>query len=316
MKLVVMIPCLNEAETLPLVFQTMPKTIKGIDQLEILVIDDGSTDETYEVAKKLGVVHFIRHKINRGLAISFREGLKESLKMGADIIAITDGDNQYPQQKIPELIQPILDGLADVVIADRQTSSIKHFSLFKKFLQTFGTWVLNKVSRSNVPDGTSGFRAYSREAAIQLNLIAPYSFATETVIQSGNKGQRTANITIQTNPKTRESRVMKSSISHARKSAIVILRSVMMYEPYAIFITIGVLFLLAGLIPFIHYLYLVFTANDPYGAHHLQSLIVGGVLLTASFIAFTLGLIADLIRVNRILIEEVLANQKKELYKK
>ena len=316
MKLVVMIPCLNEAKTLPLVFKTMPKSIEGIDELEILIIDDGSTDNTQEVAKKLGVKHFLIHKVNRGLAVSFREGIKESLRLGADIIVITDGDNQYPQEKIPDLIQPILDDRADVVIADRQTTTINHFSLFKKFLQVLGTWVLNKVARTNVPDGTSGFRAYSRDAAMQLNLIAPYSFATETVIQSGNKGQRIDKIIIKTNPKTRESRVMKSSISHARKSAIVILRSVMMYEPYTIFITIGLFFLIVGFIPFIHYLYLVITTRDPYGAHHLQSLIIGGVLLTASFIAFTLGLIADLIRVNRILIEEVLENQKKEIYKK
>jgi glycosyltransferase involved in cell wall biosynthesis len=311
-----MIPCLNEETTLPLVFETMPKKIKGIDSIDILVIDDGSTDKTYEIAKSLGVKHFLRHKVNRGLAVSFREGIKESLRLGADIIVITDGDNQYPQEKIPELIQPIIDNSADVVIADRQTSTINHFSLFKKFLQVFGTWVLNRVARSNVADGTSGFRAYSRSAAMQLNLVAPYSYATETVIQSGNKGQRTETIIIKTNPKTRESRVMKSSTSHARKSAIVMLRSMMMYEPYAIFLTIGIFFLLAGLIPFIHYLYLIFTVKNPGGAHHLQSLIIGGVLLTASFIAFTLGLIADLIRVNRILIEEVLENQKKQIYKK
>lgn len=316
MKLVIMIPCLNEAETLPLVFETMPKSIPGIDQLEILVIDDASTDNTYEVAKSLGVDHFIRHKVNRGLAISFREGLKESLRLGADIIVITDGDNQYPQEKIPELIQPILDNKADVVIADRQTSTIKHFSLFKKFLQVFGTWVLNKVARSNVADGTSGFRAYSRDAAMQLNLVAPL-FATETVIQSGNKGQKTETIIIKTNPKTRESRVMKSTISHARKSAVVMLRSMMMYQPYKVFISLGVFLLILGLIPFGHYAYIVIVNHTPYGGlHHIQTLIIGGILLNASFIAFTLGFVADLIRINRILIEDLLENQKKEMYKK
>lgn len=309
-----MIPCLNEETTLPLVFKTMPKKITGVDEFEILVIDDGSTDKTYEVAKKLGVKHFIRHKVNRGLAYSFREGLKESLRLGADIIALTDGDNQYPQEMIPELIKPILNGQADVVIADRRTSTIKHFSLMKKFLQVFGTWTLNKLAKTDVADGTSGFRAYSKQAAMDLNLVAPL-FATEAVIQSGNKGHKTATIVIKTNPKTRESRVMKSTISHARKSGVVILRSLMMYEPYAIFVTIGLILLVIGLIPFIHYLYLFITIKNPNGSRHLQFLIVGGVLLTASFISFTLGLIADLIRVNRILIEEVLDNQKKQLYK-
>jgi glycosyltransferase involved in cell wall biosynthesis len=316
MKLVIMIPCLNEEKTLPLVFETMPKSIKGVDQIEILIIDDGSTDKTYEVAKKLGVKHFVRHKVNQGLAVSFRDGIKGSLELGADIIVITDGDNQYPQEKIPELIKPILDNKADVVIADRQTSTISHFSPFKKFLQKFGTWVLNRAARTKVLDGTSGFRAYTKSAAIKLNTVAPYSFATETVIQSGNKKQRIEHITIKTNPKTRESRVMKSSIGHARKSAVVILRSLMMYEPYTIFGTIGLVLLIIGLIPFGHYLFLVLTTKSPNGAHHLQSLLIGGVLLTGSFISFTLGMVADLIRVNRILLEELLENQKKELYKK
>ena len=314
MKLVVMIPCLNEETTLPLVFETMPKKIAGIDEFEILVIDDGSTDKTYEVAKSLGVKHFIRHKVNRGLAFSFREGLKESLRMGADIIALTDGDNQYPQEMIPELIRPIMEGKADVVIADRQTSTIAHFSPLKKFLQVFGTWVLNKLAKTNVADGTSGFRAYSKKAAIELNMVAPL-FATEAVIQSGNKGHKTETLIIKTNPKTRESRVMKSTISHARKSGVVILRSLMMYEPYAIFVTIGLVLLILGAIPFIHYFFLYLTIKNASGPHHLQLLIVGGVLLTASFISFTLGLIADLIRVNRILIEEVLENQKNQMYK-
>ncbi|HUC95572.1 MAG TPA: glycosyltransferase family 2 protein [Candidatus Saccharimonadia bacterium] len=315
MKLVIMIPCLNEEKTLPLVFSTMPKKIDGIDEIETLIIDDGSTDDTYEVAKKLGVRHFVRHKVNQGLAYSFRDGIKGSLELGADIIVITDGDNQYPQERIPDLIKPILDRRADVVIADRQTSTIEHFSLFKKVLQKFGTWVLNKAARTNVLDGTSGFRAYSKSAAIQLNLIAPYSFATETIIQSGNKNQKIGTITIKTNPKTRESRVMKSSITHARKSGIVILRSLMMYEPYTIFGSIGLFLLIVGLIPFGHYLFLVLTVKSPNGPHHLQSLLIGGVFLTGSFISFTLGMVADLIRVNRIMIEEILENQKKELYK-
>ncbi|HEY5267518.1 MAG TPA: glycosyltransferase family 2 protein [Candidatus Saccharimonadales bacterium] len=312
-----MIPCLNEADTLPLVFETMPKTINGIDQIEVVIIDDGSTDKTVEVAKKLGVKNFVKHTKNQGLAYSFRDGIKASLEMRADIIVLTDGDNQYPQEKIPELIQPILDGKVDIVIADRHIQTIKHFSAGKKFLQKFGTWVLNKAAGTSVPDGTSGFRAYSKAAAMSLNLVTPYSFGMETIIQAGNKRQAIGIIDIKTNPKTRESRLMKSSISHAKKSGIAIARGFMMYQPYRVFISLGIFLLVLGLIPFGHYAYIVIVDHTKYGGlHHIQTLIIGGILLNASFIAFTLGFVADLIRINRILIEDVLVNQKNEMYKK
>jgi glycosyltransferase involved in cell wall biosynthesis len=317
MKLVIMIPCLNEETTLPLVFETMPKKIDGVDEIEVLIIDDGSTDKTIEIAKSLGVKHFVRHTKNQGLAFSFRDGLKASLALGADIIVLTDGDNQYPQEKIPELIQPILDQKVDIVIADRHTQTIAHFSPTKKFLQRFGTWVLNKAAGTNVPDGTSGFRAYSKAAAISLNLVTPYSFGMETIIQAGNKRQAIGYIDIKTNPKTRESRLMKSSWSHSRKNAVAISRGFMMYQPYRVFLSIGTVLLIAGLVPFGHYAYIVLVNHTPYGGlHHIQTLIIGGILLNASFIAFTLGFVADLIRINRILIEDVLVNQKNEIYKK
>jgi glycosyltransferase involved in cell wall biosynthesis len=307
-----MIPCLNEEDTLPLVFETMPKSIPGVDSIEVLIINDGSTDRTVEVARQLGVRHFVHHTRNQGLAYTFRDGLMGALDLGADIIVLTDGDNQYPQERIPDLIRPILDGRADVVIADRQTQTIEHFSPLKKFWQRSGTWFLNLVAGTDVPDATSGFRAFSKEAALKLNLVSRYSFGMETIIQSGHKRMAFAYITIKTNPKTRESRLIKSNLTHVRKSGITILRGLVTYKPYTVFLSLGLILLLVGLIPFVHYLGVVlFTPETAYGSHHLQSLIVGGVILTASFISLTLGVVADMISVNRALLEDVLTEAKR-----
>lgn len=314
MKLVVMIPCLNEEKTLPLVLDTIPKKIAGIDTIEILIIDDGSTDKTIEVAQAQGVKHFLIHTKNQGLSRSFRHGLNYAIEMGADIILQTEGDNQYPQARIPDLVKPIIDGRADTVIGDRQTQTIEHFSPQKKFLQKLGTSVLNFAAGTNVPDAISGFRAYSRKAAMQLNPIADYSWATETTIQAAHKGHKILNIPIITNPKLRESRQFKSSWQHIRKSSVTIMRAFIMYRPYAVFFSIGGILLLAGLIPYGHFIYLTVTQKNPYGPHHLQSLIGGTVLLVASFIAFTLGVIADLIRINRALLEEQLELTKRNYY--
>ncbi len=312
MKVVVMIPCLNEEATLPLVFETMPTSIPGVDSIEVLVINDGSTDRTVEVAQELVVKHFIQHTRNRGLAHTFRDGLLGALEIGADIIVLTDGDNQYPQERIPDLIKPILDGTADVVIADRQTRTIEHFSPVKKFWQRSGTRFLNLVAGTGVPDATSGFRAFSREAALQLNLVSRYSFGMETIIQSGYKRHAFGTIEIKTNPKTRESRLITSDLAHVRKSGITILRGLVTYRAYAVFLSLGLLLLLVGLIPFARYGYAaLFTSQSGYGAHHLQSLIVGGVILTASFFCFTLGIVADLISVNRALLEDILTEAKR-----
>jgi glycosyltransferase involved in cell wall biosynthesis len=313
LKLVIMIPCLNEEKTLPTVLKTIPKRISGIDKIEILVIDDGSTDKTVEVAKENGVEHFIHHRKNQGLAYSFRVGLREALSLGADIIVITDGDNQYPQERIPDLIKPILNGNADTVIADRQVQTIEHFSPAKKLLQNIGTKVLNIAAGTKVPDGTSGFRAYSKNAAIQLNQVTRWGYAMETTIQAGNKRHAIEFITIKTNPKTRESRNFKSSWQHVRRSSVTIFRSFVMYRPYAVFMTLGFVLLVLGLIPFAHYYYLYLTTGARVygGAHHLQSLIIGSVLLVGSFISFTLGIIADLIRTNRSLMEDILEELKR-----
>jgi glycosyltransferase involved in cell wall biosynthesis len=313
MKLVIMIPCLNEEETLPLVLESLPKEIKGVDKIETLLIDDGSTDKTVEVARQYGIDHIYRHTRNKGLSPSFAAGIKQSLALGADIIVLTEGDNQYPQERIPDLIQPILDGKADVVIADRQTQTIAHFSPAKKILQRVGTRVVNMVGGSNVPDSISGFRAYSRNAAIQLNPIADYSWATETTIQASQKRQAIAILPIETNPKLRESRQFKSSWQHTRRSSKTIIRAFVMYKPYTVFFLLGGFFLILGLIPFAHFAWLSITqkTGSVYGSHHLQTLIIGSVLLIASFISFTLGIIADLIRINRLLLEDTLEYLKK-----
>jgi glycosyltransferase involved in cell wall biosynthesis len=311
MKLVIFIPCFNEEQTLPLVLESIPKKIDGVDIIELLIVDDGSSDKTVEIAKSYGVRHFIRHNQNQGLSPSFKDGLNGALELGADIIVLTDGDNQYPQEKIPELIAPILEGRADTVVSDRQVQSIEHFTPSKKFLQKLGTGVLNATAGTELPDGISGFRAYSRFAAMQLSPIAHYSFATETTIQAAHKGQRIAIVPIVTNPKLRESRQFKSSWEHVRRSSVTIVRAFIMHRPYAVFLT-----LVVGLVPFIHYIYLLATTQNPNGPHHLQSLIIGTVLLTGSFISVTLGVIADLIRVNRLLIEDVLEHTKHLRYDK
>jgi glycosyltransferase involved in cell wall biosynthesis len=296
----------------PLVIKSIPKKIAGVDDIEILVIDDGSTDNTVEVAKSLGVRHFLYHARNQGLSRAFRHGINRALEMGADIIVNTEGDNQYRQERIPDLIKPILDGKADVVIADRQTHTIDHFSVTKKFYQKFGTWVLNKAAGTHVPDAISGFRAYSRQAAMQLNPVADYSWATETTIQASKKGQSIVIIPIKTNPKLRESRQFKSSWQHIRRSSVTIIRAFLMYNPYAVFFTFGLLFLVCGGVPFIRYLVLFMIYKKP--GQHLQSLIVGMVFLIASFLSFALGIIADLIRINRVIAEDNLELTKRQTF--
>lgn len=312
MKLIIMIPCLNEEHTLPLVLTSIPRHIDGVDSVEVLVINDGCTDGTVEVAKRFGVRHFVHHLKNQGLSRSFRDGLIRALELGADIIVLTDGDNQYKQEFIPELIAPILAGESDTVIADRETHTIAHFSPSKKFLQKFGTWVLNQAAGTSVPDATSGFRAYSRMAAMQLNIIAEYSFATETTIQAAHKHHAMSYVPIRTNQKLRESRQFKSNWQHVRRSAVTIARAFIMYRPYAVFLSLGFILLILGLAPFVHVLWKAFTVHNYliFGPHHIRSLIVGSVLLIAAFISFTLGIVADLVRINRVLLEDVLEHVK------
>jgi len=313
MKLVVQIPCYNEEATLPAVLTSIPKKITGIDEIIILVMDDGSTDGTVEVAKKFGVKHFVLHARNVGLGRQFHDGIEKALELEADIIVNTDGDNQYPQDRIGDLVRPILEGKADIVIADRQTHTIEHFSPLKKLLQRFGSYVVNKAADTNLPDAASGFRAYSKEALLQLNTITRFSYCMETIIQAGNKRLAVTSIPVKTNPPLRKSRLFKSTSEHVMKSAAAIIRAYIMYKPYLIFGWLGAGLFVLGALPMIRFLY--FVVVDGSGRGHLQSLIIGSLLLISAFLCFVLNIIADLIRINRILIEDNLEHTKKMRFK-
>jgi glycosyltransferase involved in cell wall biosynthesis len=314
MKLVVQIPCLNEAETLPYVLNSIPKKVDGIDEIVVVIIDDGSTDETVAVAKQHGVKHFVKHSRNQGLGRSFHDGILYALEIGADIVVNTDGDNQYPQDRIGDLVQPILKGTADIVIADRQTASISHFSTTKKLLQRFGSAVVNRAAGTTLPDAASGFRAYSRESLIRLNTITRFSYCTETIIQAGNKGMSIVSIPVETNPKLRESRLFKSTFEHVRKSAITIIRAYVMYKPYIVFGWLGGTLFGVSAILFGRFFYISYLHNTTRG--HIQSLLIASLLMTTAFMCLVLNIIADLIRINRVLIEDNLEQTKRTRFAK
>jgi glycosyltransferase involved in cell wall biosynthesis len=308
MKLVVQIPCLNEEETLPLVLESIPETIPGVDEIVVLVIDDGSSDRTVEVAKAHGVTEFVHHTRNQGLGRSFHDGAVRALELGADILVNTDGDNQYPQDRIDDLVQPIVKGTADIVIADRQVHTVEHFSPLKKSLQKLGSWVVNKAAGTDLPDAASGFRAYSRESLIVLNTITRFSYCMETIVQAGNKRLKIESLPVVTNAKTRESRLFGSMGEHVLKSSGAIIRAYIMYKPYVIFAWLAAVFAVLGMIPFARYA--VLMTMDRQGGH-LQSLLLGAVLLIIAFLSVVMGIVADLIRTNRILIEDTLEHTKK-----
>ena len=303
MKVIVQIPCLDEEATLPLVLATIPESIPGVDVIETLVIDDGSSDRTAEVARKLGVTHIISHTTPRGLARSFRDGADFALAHGADILVNTDGDNQYPQERIGDLVQPILSGEADIVVADRQTRTIAHFSPFKRRMQAVGSAVVNRAASTDLPDAASGFRAYSASSLMRLNIVTDFSYCMETIIQAGHKRMAIASIPVVTNEKTRESRLFKNIWQHMGKSAAAIMRSFIMFKPHAFFGLVGTVLLLLGLIPFVRFLVLVAMGD---GGGHVQSLIFGTALLVGALFSFALLVIADLQRTNRVLMEETL----------
>lgn len=309
-KVIVMAPCYNEEETLPLVLETIPKSIAGVDSIETLIVDDGSTDRTVEVAKSHGVTHIVRHVGNKGLARAFSTGIQYALEESADIIVNTDGDNQYPQQDIPKLIQPILDGEADIVIGDRQTGKIAHFSRAKKTFQAVGSYVVRLASDIEIPDAPSGFRAYSRDAALQLNVLSQFSYSMETIIQAGKRNIRVGHIKVETNPKTRESRLFKSMRQHMWESGKIIIRTWAMYEALKIFLFAGGAFVVVGLVGVARFLYFYFaTAGGPTG--HTQSLVISGALLVVGFQIVLIGLLADLVAINRKLMEDALYRIRK-----
>ena len=308
MKLIVQIPCYNEEKTLPLTVKDIPRQIEGVEEIELLVIDDGSTDETVNVAKELGVDHIVRNKGNKGLAYSFITGIEECLRQGADIIVNTDGDNQYRGANIPKLIAPILNGTADIVVGDRKTSSIAHFSYLKKILQRLGSWVVRILSNTNVPDAVSGFRAFSRSAAMQLNIVSEFSYTVETIIQAGKKKMTIVNIPVGTNPKMRESRLMKSIPKFVLNQVNTMVRMYTMFKPLRVFFFIGCFCIIGAMIPSIRYLY--FYLADK-GDGHIQSLILAAILYIIGFQVIILGLIGDVISFNRKLIEETLLRVKR-----
>jgi glycosyltransferase involved in cell wall biosynthesis len=307
LRLVVQVPCLNEEESLPLVLESIPREIPGIDEIIVLIVDDGSTDRTVEVARSYGVTEFVHHTRNQGLGRSFHDGVVRALELDADILVNTDGDNQYPQERISDLVQPIVNGSADIVIADRQVHLVDHFSPVKKLLQRIGSGIVNRAANTDLPDAASGFRAYSRESLMMLNTITRFSYCMETIIQAGNKQLKIASIPITTNPKTRESRLFKSTREHVFKSAAAIIRAFIMYKPYVIFAWLTVILGLLGLVPFVRYA--VLMVRDAEGGH-VQSLLVGAVLLIMAFLSMMLGVISDLIRTNRVLIEDNLEHTK------
>jgi glycosyltransferase involved in cell wall biosynthesis len=281
--------------------------MEGIDQVEILVIDDGSKDRTVEVAKEIGVDHIVKNICNKGLARTFFIGLDASLRLGADIIVNTDGDNQYRGQDIPKLIGPIVRGQADIVIGDRQTHTIPHFTLTKKKLQKIGSFMVRILSGTDVPDAVSGFRAFSREAAMQTNIVSTYSYTIETIIQAGKKSLLVANVPVETNPKTRESVLFKSTPRFIQHSVATMIRMYTMYQPLKVFFYVACLLILAGLIPSIRFLFYYFMGE---GTGHIQSLILAAVLFIVGFQIFMIGLVADVISFNRKLLEETLLRIK------
>ena len=308
MKLIIQIPCYNEEKTLAQTVRDLPRQIEGIDQVEVLVIDDGSQDKTVEVAKEVGVDHIVKNMCNKGLARTFFVGLDASLRLGADIIVNTDGDNQYKGQDIPKLIAPILKGEADIVIGDRQPHAIPHFSFTKRKLQGLGSLMVRLLSNTNVPDAVSGFRAFSRDAAMQTNIVSTYSYTIETIIQAGRKALSVANVSIGTNPKTRESVLYTSTPRFIQHSVATMIRMYTMYQPLKVFFYVSCFCIIAGLIPSLRFLYYYFMGQ---GSGHIQSLILAAILFIVGFQIFMIGLVADVISFNRKLIEETLLRVKR-----
>ena len=302
-KLIIQIPCLNEATTLPATLADLPRAVSGIDVVEVLVIDDGSRDGTADVAQRCGVEHVLRLRRNKGLAAAFMAGIDASLKAGADFIINTDADNQYAGDDIPRLLAPLLSGEADIVIGDRNIGELSHMSWRKRQLQQLGSWVVRQVSNTNVPDTTSGFRAYTREAALRMTIISEFSYTLESIIQAGKKRMAIAHVPVATNPRTRESRLFDSVFSYIKRSAATIVRIYAMYEPLKVFTYLGLLVFGAGFAGAIRYVYYFFQGE---AYKHLASLNASGVLMIVGFQILVIGLLADVISGNRKLLEDLL----------
>jgi glycosyltransferase involved in cell wall biosynthesis len=301
MKLIIQIPCLNEAETLPETVADLPRRVPGFEQVELLVIDDGSTDDTVEVARRLGVEHIVSFNANKGLAVAFHAGIDACVKLGADVIVNTDADNQYCGEDVLKLVEPIVERRADIVVGDRQVQQHPEFSRMKKILQRLGSWVVRGASATEVPDATSGFRAYTRDAALRLNVVSRFSYTVETLIQAGKS---VASVPIRTNPRTRESRLFTSNFQYVKRSIGTIVRIWAMYSPLPAFLLPALVFAVGGAALVSRFLWQYFTSTGPTG--HVQSLVLGAAFLIVAFMLVMLGIISDLLSANRVLTERAL----------
>lgn len=304
-KLIIQIPCLNEAQTLPATLADLPRSISGIDVIEVLVIDDGSRDGTAEVARACGVDHIVRMRRNKGLAAAFTAGIDACLKAGADYIVNTDADNQYAGHEIPRLLEPLLRGEADICIGDRNIAELQHMSWRKRQLQRLGSWVVRQVSNTTVPDTTSGFRAYTREAALRMHIVSEFSYTLESIIQAGKKRMAIAHVPVATNPRTRDSRLFDSIWGYVKRSSATIVRIYAMYEPLKVFSYIGIAVFSVGFIIALRFVYLYLTSFTG-GGRYIQSLIFAAVLMIVGFQVVLIGLLADVMSANRKLLEDVL----------
>jgi glycosyltransferase involved in cell wall biosynthesis len=312
MKLVINIPCYNEESTLAQVLEELPKKIDDIDVIEVQIVDDGSTDKTREVARKYGC-RVIRHKYNMGLGVAFKHGMEVALENGADIFVNTDADNQYPGKFIPALVKPVIEGEADMVIGNREPWNVKHFSPIKRMFQYVGNTMIRRIIKADVPDTVSGFRAYSREAMLQLNVTQQFSYVLDTIVQGAKKGLKIKSIPIKTNLPTRKSRLFKNIFHHMKKSGTNMIRVWVLYEPFQTFLYMTLLFAVPSLIlvgRFFGYYYYGM------GSGHIQSLIIAAILMTMAGISLALAVIAYLLGMNRRLIEEDLYYTKKGYYRK
>lgn len=303
MKLIIQIPCFNEEQNLAQVLKGIPDRIDGISAIEVQVIDDGSSDRTVEVAQEFGVAHILQNRSNRGLAYSFQLGVENALSLGADIIVNTDGDHQYNSACITELVAPIVQNRADIVLGDRQPSQNKDFSPLKRRLQKVGSAVVSNLAQVQIPDAVSGFRAYSREAALRINVMTRFSYTTETLIHAGQQGLTIASVVVKTNKTERPSRLSKSMLPFIAKQAATILRSYVMYRPFNAFLALGGIMIFIGTIPVVRFLFRYFSNN---GDGNIQSLVLAGVFLLAGYLTIILALLSDTIAVNRQLMERVL----------
>lgn len=299
-KVVIQIPCYNEEESLPVTLAALPRSLPAVDEVEWLVVDDGSSDRTGEVAREHGVDHVVSMPRNRGLAAAFSRGLEAALDLGADVVVNTDADNQYRGEDVGRLVAPILAGEAEIVIGERPIDEIEHFSPLKKLLQKLGSWVVRMASNTRVPDATSGFRAMSREAAMKLQVFNSYSYVLETIIQAGQKGMAVVSVPVRTNPELRPSRLFRSTIGYVFRQALTIVRIFMTYRPFAFFAVPGAVIFLGGFALGVRFLYFFVTEGS---AGHVQSVILAALLMGSGFFLVAVGLLADLSAVNRKLLE-------------